>query len=148
MSCLFTQERPGLVVLTIELEGALTQMPGSLAPSKLWSPYREPLAKFLNKYSQDVSPCALSFSPLQGAARLCLPYICTFTTCTQSLLLPQHSHTLICMSLGVISCRPSTTFWSQPDCRTPATSGAFWTSSSPAPVAPSWNTSHASQTSW
>lgn len=49
------QERPGLVVLTIELEGALAQMPGNLSPSRMWSPYREPLAKFLNKYSVDVS---------------------------------------------------------------------------------------------
>ena len=49
------QERPGLVVLTIELEGALAQMPGSLSPSRMWSPYRQPLAKFLNKYSADVS---------------------------------------------------------------------------------------------
>lgn len=49
------QERPGLVVLTIELEGALAQMPGNLTPSRMWSPYREPLAKFLNKYSVDVS---------------------------------------------------------------------------------------------
>ena len=48
------QERPGLVVLTIELEGALAQMPGNLSPSRMWSPYREPLAKFLNKYSVDV----------------------------------------------------------------------------------------------
>lgn len=48
------QERPGLVVLTIELEGALAQMPGSLSPSRMWSPYRQPLAKFLNKYSADV----------------------------------------------------------------------------------------------
>ena len=38
LGLLFLQERPGLVVLTIELEGALTQMPGSLAPSRLWSP--------------------------------------------------------------------------------------------------------------
>lgn len=53
------QERPGLVVLTIELEGALTQMPGNFSPSRVWSPYREPLAKFLNKYSVDVSPSAL-----------------------------------------------------------------------------------------
>ena len=52
------QERPGLVVLTIELEGALAQMPGSLSPSRMWSPYRQPLAKFLNKYSADVSQSA------------------------------------------------------------------------------------------
>ena len=52
---LTVQERPGLVVLTIELEGALAQMPGSLSPSRMWSPYRQPLAKFLNKYSADVS---------------------------------------------------------------------------------------------
>lgn len=43
------------MVLTIELEGALAQMPGSLSPSRMWSPYRQPLAKFLNKYSADVS---------------------------------------------------------------------------------------------
>lgn len=55
MLCYATlQERPGLVVLTIELEGALAQMPGNLSPNRMWSPYREPLAKFLNKYSVDV----------------------------------------------------------------------------------------------
>ena len=53
------QERPGLVVLTIELEGALAQMPGNLSPSRMWSPYREPLAKFLNKYSVDVSTASV-----------------------------------------------------------------------------------------
>ena len=60
------QERPGLVVLTIELEGALAQMPGSLSPSRMWSPYRQPLAKFLNKYSADVSQSAfLAVAALQ-----------------------------------------------------------------------------------
>ena len=60
------QERPGLVVLTIELEGALAQMPGSLSPSRMWSPYREPLAKFLNKYSVDVSFSAVNLLLANG----------------------------------------------------------------------------------
>ncbi|KAK9813301.1 hypothetical protein WJX72_012102 [[Myrmecia] bisecta] len=46
-------DRPGLVVLTIELELALGQMPGSQPPSKMWSPYRLPLTKFLNKYAAE-----------------------------------------------------------------------------------------------
>ena len=44
--------------------------------------------------------------------------------------------------------RPSTTFWSRPGFRTPATSGAFWTSSSPLLAGPCWNTSPGRQTSW
>ncbi|BDA47386.1 probable transcription-associated protein 1 [Coccomyxa sp. Obi] len=48
-----TGERPGLVVLMIELEGALAQMPSNTEPTKMWSPYREPLAKFLNKYPEE-----------------------------------------------------------------------------------------------
>ncbi|EIE23491.1 hypothetical protein COCSUDRAFT_65942 [Coccomyxa subellipsoidea C-169] len=46
-------ERPGLVVLMIELEGALAQMPSNTEPTKMWSPYREPLARFLNKYPEE-----------------------------------------------------------------------------------------------
>jgi hypothetical protein len=53
------QERPGLVVLMIELENALAQMATNAEPTKLWSPYRQPLAKFLNKYTAEVLPCAL-----------------------------------------------------------------------------------------
>ena len=68
------QERPGLVVLTIELEGALAQMPGSLSPSRMWSPYREPLAKFLNKYSAEVG----SFFNLASSSFLsALKYNCS-----------------------------------------------------------------------
>ena len=47
------------MVLTIELEGALAQMPGNLSPSRMWSPYREPLANFLNKYSVDVGTASV-----------------------------------------------------------------------------------------
>ncbi len=54
------QERPGLVVLMIELEGALAQMPSNTEPTKMWSPYREPLARFLNKYPEEVLPSILS----------------------------------------------------------------------------------------
>lgn len=50
------QERPGLVVLTIELEKALSQTGGNMQLTKTWSPYRDPLAKFLNKYSREVKP--------------------------------------------------------------------------------------------
>lgn len=52
--CLGVQERPGLVVLTIELEKALSQTSNNMQPTKTWSPYRDPLAKFLNKYSKEV----------------------------------------------------------------------------------------------
>ena len=62
-----TQERPGLVVLMIELESALSQMPSNTEPTKMWSPYREPLARFLNKYPEEVlrpthhpKPCHIS----------------------------------------------------------------------------------------
>lgn len=49
------QEQPGLVVLVIELENALTHMHTTVEPSKMWSPYRQPLAKFLNKYTVEVN---------------------------------------------------------------------------------------------
>ena len=48
------------MVLVIELENALAHMHTTVEPSKMWSPYREPLAKFLNKYTVEVallSPC-------------------------------------------------------------------------------------------
>lgn len=43
-------DRPGLVVLTIGLEEALPKLPGYVVPSKLWSPYRLPLVRFLDRY--------------------------------------------------------------------------------------------------
>ncbi|KAL4439666.1 hypothetical protein ABPG75_002667 [Micractinium tetrahymenae] len=43
-------ERPGIVVLTIGLEESLPKLPGAVIPSKLWSPYRLPLIRFLNQY--------------------------------------------------------------------------------------------------
>lgn len=43
-------ERPGIVVLTIGLEESLPKLPGAVLPSKLWSPYRLPLIRFLNQY--------------------------------------------------------------------------------------------------
>ena len=42
------------MVLMIELENALAQMATNAEPTKLWSPYRQPLAKFLNKYTSEV----------------------------------------------------------------------------------------------
>ena len=45
--------RPGIVVLTIGLEEALSQLQGAMVPSKLWSPYRAPLARFLNRYPEE-----------------------------------------------------------------------------------------------
>ncbi len=62
------QEQPGLVVLVIELENALAHMHTTVEPSKMWSPYREPLAKFLNKYTVEVaprSPCCCFMSVLR-----------------------------------------------------------------------------------
>ena len=46
-------ERPGLVVLVIELETALAKTPGVNVPCKLTSPYRAPLTKFLNKHARE-----------------------------------------------------------------------------------------------
>lgn len=45
--------RPGIVVLTIGLEEALYQLPGTALPSKMWSPYRAPLTRFLNRYAEE-----------------------------------------------------------------------------------------------
>ena len=45
------------MVLVIELENALTHMHTTVEPSKMWSPYRQPLAKFLNKYTIEVKDC-------------------------------------------------------------------------------------------
>ena len=42
------------MVLTIELEKALGQMATNMQPTKMWSPYRDPLTKYLNKYSGEV----------------------------------------------------------------------------------------------
>jgi hypothetical protein len=42
-------------VLVIELENALANMQSNAHSTVLWSPYREPLTKFLNKYSVEVS---------------------------------------------------------------------------------------------
>lgn len=62
---IITGERPGLVVLTIELEGALSKTPGANIPCKLTSPYRAPLTKFLNKYSTEAIAYFLDFNRLQ-----------------------------------------------------------------------------------
>lgn len=37
-------------MLTIGLEESLPKLPGAVLPSKLWSPYRLPLIRFLNQY--------------------------------------------------------------------------------------------------
>ena len=49
-------KRAGLVVVTIELEKALSQTMSNMQPTKTWSPYRDPLAKFLNRYAAMVPP--------------------------------------------------------------------------------------------
>lgn len=46
-------DRPGIVVLTIGLEEALHELPGAIVPSKMWSPYRAPLTRFLNRFPQE-----------------------------------------------------------------------------------------------
>ena len=43
------------MVLTIELEGALAVTANNVYPSKMWSPYREPLILFLNRHKEQVS---------------------------------------------------------------------------------------------
>jgi transformation/transcription domain-associated protein len=45
-----TSTRPGLVVLTIGLEQGLVSLPGPAQACTCWSPYRDPLVKFLSKY--------------------------------------------------------------------------------------------------
>ena len=45
--------RPGIVVLTIGLEEALHQLPNTTLPSRMWSPYRAPLTRFLNRYAEE-----------------------------------------------------------------------------------------------
>ena len=55
------------MVLVIELENALTHMHTTVEPSKMWSPYRQPLAKFLNKYTVEVTDCGHSLQ--QNGAR-------------------------------------------------------------------------------
>lgn len=45
--------RTGIVVLTIGLEEALYQLSGTVMPSKMWSPYRAPLTRFLNRYAEE-----------------------------------------------------------------------------------------------
>ena len=42
--------RPGLVVLTIGLEQCLSSLPGPPNPSVCWSPYRDPLVRYLSRY--------------------------------------------------------------------------------------------------
>jgi transformation/transcription domain-associated protein len=47
------EQRPGIVVLTIGLEEALQKLPGAAMPSRMWSPYRLPLTRFLNRYAKE-----------------------------------------------------------------------------------------------
>ena len=47
------ESRPGIVVLTIGLEENLHRLPGAVVSSKMWSPYRAPLTRFLNRYPQE-----------------------------------------------------------------------------------------------
>jgi hypothetical protein len=42
--------RPGLVVLTIGLEHCLPSLPGPANASVCWSPYRDPLVRYLSRY--------------------------------------------------------------------------------------------------
>eukprot|EP00884_Botryococcus_braunii_P021983 jgi/Botrbrau1/8469/Bobra.0237s0086.1 len=59
-----TDKCTGLVVLTIELENALARTPDNLHPSINWSPYRPPLARFLNKYPAEAVNYFLELSRL------------------------------------------------------------------------------------
>ena len=79
-------ERPGLVVLTIELEGALAVTAGNLYPSKMWSPYREPLILFLTRHKEQARAFAAQ------AARCCphLQHPDTSSTYVRSLICPAH----------------------------------------------------------
>lgn len=40
-------------MLTIGLEESLPKLPAAVVPSKLWSPYRLPLIRFLNQYPSE-----------------------------------------------------------------------------------------------
>ena len=82
------QDRPGLVVLTIELENVLHTMTNHHQPTKLWSPYREPLALFLNKYTAEVcasiicassAPCLFTQCSVMASLLVSYPmYACTW----------------------------------------------------------------------
>ena len=61
------------MVLVIELENALAHMHTTVEPSKMWSPYREPLAKFLNKYTVEV--LLTLFWTLPSSDLLCIPLL-------------------------------------------------------------------------
>lgn len=45
--------RPGIVALGIGLEESISQLPNAFAASKTWSPYRAPIARFLEKYPRE-----------------------------------------------------------------------------------------------
>ena len=68
------------MVLTIELEKALSQTGSNMQPTKTWSPYRDPLAKFLNKYHQEVSEQAMKCSTCQRSQEM--PVLLLQTDCT------------------------------------------------------------------
>ena len=65
-----------MVVLTIELEAALAKTPGVTVPCKLTSPYRGPLTKFLNKYSQEAISYFLDLNRLPVSPPDVLPIFC------------------------------------------------------------------------
>ena len=64
-------DRPGLVVLTIELEAALPLTPHATAPAKLTSPYRAPLTKYLCVYADKAIAYFLKPDPDDGARGGC-----------------------------------------------------------------------------
>jgi hypothetical protein len=77
------QDRPGLVVLMIELENALGQMATNAEPTKMWSPYRQPLGKFLNRYTPEVGAPLPPPSPSPDRSISCG---CPFPIAGQSIL--------------------------------------------------------------
>lgn len=74
--------RPGLVALTIQLETTLAGMPNNISPTIMWSPYRQPLARFLNKYAPEVRPSGNptfnSYSPSCFYSRKPAPLLAIF----------------------------------------------------------------------
>ena len=64
---LASSDRPGLVVLTIDLEAALAATPGNAAPTVLTSPYRAPLLRYACAHADAAASYFLT--PARVAAR-------------------------------------------------------------------------------
>lgn len=57
-------------MLTIGLEESLPKLPGAVIPSKLWSPYRLPLIRFLTHYPAERFGSSTNNAPCWGIVQL------------------------------------------------------------------------------